>query len=74
MHKVALFEYVVIYQPRVRKDAMGNETQEPAKLLIPVTHVLCKDDKTAGMLAARAIPEEYLDKLDEVEIIVRPFG
>lgn len=68
-----LFEYAIIHHPKVVKDASGNETQGPDKLLTQPTHCLAGSDKEVAMRAAREIPEAYLDKLDEVEICVRPF-
>lgn len=69
-----LFEYAVIYHPKVTKDANGNETQGPDKLLVEPKYVLAGTDKEVAIKAARAIDETYLDKLDQVEIIVRPFS
>lgn len=68
-----LFEYAVLYHPKVVKDAQGNETQGPDQILTRPEFVLAKDDKEVAMRAARAIPDSYLDKLDQVEIVVRPF-
>lgn len=68
-----LFEYAVLYHPKVVKDAMGNETQGPDRIISDPIFTLAKDDKEVAMRAARAIPDEYLDKLDQVEIVVRPF-
>lgn len=68
-----LFEYAILYHPKVVKDANGNETQGPDKLLVQPTHVLATSEKEVAMRAAREIPEEYLTKLDEVEVCVRPF-
>jgi hypothetical protein len=42
-------------------------------LIVDVTRVLSNNDKEAMMLAARAIPTDYTDKLDRVEIALRPF-
>lgn len=70
---MSLFEYAVIYHPKTVKDAQGNETQGTDELLVKPTHILAKSDKEVAMRAARAIPEEYLDKLDRVEVCVRPF-
>lgn len=35
--------------------------------------LIAADDAQAMILAARAIPEAYLDKLDDVQVAVRPF-
>lgn len=69
-----LFEYVVLHHPKTVKDAQGNETQAADAIVVPVTHVLAKNEQEVGMRAARMIPEEYVGKLDEVEILVRPFA
>jgi hypothetical protein len=69
-----LFEYAVIHHPKVTKDALGNETQGPDVVVVAVTTALAKTQEEVAMRAARAIPEQYVDKLDEVEILVRPFA
>ena len=68
-----LFEYAIIYQPKQRTDAQGNDTTPPAVLLVEPTRLLCRDEKEATIQAARRIPDDYLDKLDEVELAIRPF-
>lgn len=69
-----LYEYAVIHHPKVVKDAAGNETQGPDTLVVAPKHLLAKNEGEVAMRAARAIPEEYTDRLDEVEIVVRPFA
>lgn len=68
-----LYEYAVIYNPLQTKEQ--KELGEPAKseLIVDVTRILSNNDKEAMMLAARAIPEKYTDKLAQVEIALRPF-
>lgn len=68
-----LFEYAVIHHPKTVKDAQGNETQGPDALLVDVTRVLAKNENEVAMRAARAVPDAFVEKLDEVEIVVRPF-
>lgn len=68
-----LFQFAVIYNPKTTKDPAGNETQGPPVLLVPITDVLATGEKEVAMRAARMIPEQYLDKLDLVEVCVRPF-
>jgi hypothetical protein len=69
-----LFEYAVLYHPKVVKDALGNETQGPDKILVEPKFVLAANDKEVAMRASREIDEAYLDKLEQVEIVVRPFN
>lgn len=68
-----LFEYAILHHPKVVKDQAGNETQGPDTILKEPTHVMAASDKEVAMRAAREIPEAYLNKLEEVEICVRPF-
>lgn len=65
-----LFEYAVICQPKLDKDG---DTVEPGKVIVPVQTELAKDEGQVNLLAARQIPEEYADKLDRVQVVVRPF-
>lgn len=74
MAKGMLFEYAILYHPKPSKDANGNDTTPKSEIVKPVTTILATSDKQVGILAARQIPDEYLDKLDQVEIIVRPFA
>lgn len=65
-----LFEYAVLFHPRSPKksDSNGN-----SQILVKPTTLLAKDEKVAVLLAAREIPQKFASKLDQVEIIVRPF-
>jgi hypothetical protein len=68
-----LYEYAVIYNPLATKDQMERGEKPKSELIVDVTRTLANNDKEAGMLAARAIPDAYTDKLDQVEIALRPF-
>jgi hypothetical protein len=69
---VKVFQYVIIFNPKPKEN---KETTEKAKILVDVTTVVATNEKHAGILASRAIPEEYLDRIadGEVEVVVRPF-
>lgn len=74
MAKGKLFEYAVIYHPKEKKDVAGNPVETKKSVLVtPPTTVLAVSEQEVAMLAARAIPTEYGDKLDDVEITIRPF-
>lgn len=74
MAKGKLYEYAVIFHPKTKKDAAGNELETKRSIIVTdVTRVLATSDKEVGMLAAKSIGEEYNDKLDDVEIVIRPF-
>lgn len=68
-----LFEYAIAYIPKETRDAQGNDTTPKGELIKDATRILAKSDKEVAIIAAREVPEKYLDKVDEVQIKVRPF-
>ncbi len=64
-----LYEFVALYHPKKKK---GEEKQK-SELIVDIQRVLADSEDEVKILAARAIPEEYADKLDRVELAVRPF-
>ena len=62
---VKLFQYVVVYHPK--------DDEEPAQIVVELRTVLAKSKEAAALRAAREIPLEYEEKLDRVEVAVRPF-
>lgn len=73
MAKGRIFEYAVIYHPKAKKDKEGNEVSQKSEILKDVERVLAASEDQVAILAGRAIPEAYLDKLEDVEIVVRSF-
>jgi hypothetical protein len=74
--KGKLYEYALIHHPRPVKAKDGEPYPAlPKSKFINggVKQVIARDDKEVGMVAAREIPDEFMDKLDEVEIVIRPF-
>lgn len=66
-----LYEYAVICNEKRDKDG---DVIEPAVIVVEPVTVLATDAAQAQMIAARAIPDEYMDgKLDRLEVVVRPF-
>lgn len=64
-----LFEIAVIYNPKKDTDI----EDKVSSIVVPITSVLAKDLTMAQMLAARLIPDAYANKLDQIEVVVRPF-
>jgi hypothetical protein len=74
MARGKVFEYAIIYHPKEKRDAAGNPLDNKKSILVQdLARVLAVTDKEVAMLAAKAIPDEYNDKLDDVEIVIRPF-
>ncbi len=68
-----LYEYAVIYNPLQTKEQNDRGEKPKSVLIVDVKRVLAGSDKEATMLAARDIPIDYADKLEQVEIALRPF-
>lgn len=68
-----LYEYAAIFNPIATKEQNERGDKPKSLLIVDVKRVLANSDKEAMMLAARDIPAEYTDKLDRVEIALRPF-
>jgi hypothetical protein len=73
MAKLNLFEYCVIYHPKETKKQEEDGIILKSELIRGITQILAKDDKEVAILAAREIPEKYIESLDRVEIKIRPF-
>ncbi len=65
-----IFEVAVLYVPAEKKN---EETTEKAVLLVKPIAILAKNDAAAQIQVARMIPAEYEDKLEQIQIAVRPF-
>jgi len=68
MHK--LYEYAVVCAEKRDRD---DEVVEAAEIIEGPTTILARDEKQAQVLAARAIPDTHLDKIDRLSVVVRPF-
>lgn len=68
-----LFEYAIIYHHALTKEDRDQGKTARSVLIQPITPVLARDEKEVMILAARSIPETHTDKLDQVEIAIRPF-
>jgi len=68
-----LFEYAVIFHHITTKEQAERGEKGKSAIIVDVQRVLANDAQQATMLAARAIPADFADRLDRVEIAVRPF-
>lgn len=73
MAKGKLFEYAVLYHPKEKKDAHGNIEDQKSEIVVEPRRVLAATEQEVGMLAAKAIPDTFNDKLAQIEIVIRPF-
>lgn len=68
-----VFEFMVIWHGKPTKEQREAGEDGGHKIVVDVQRVLAKDEKIAMMKAVQAIPVEYAEKLDQLEIACRPF-
>jgi len=68
-----LFQYAILHHPLPTKEQTERGETPRSVVVKDITSILVRDEREALMTAAREIPSEYLDKLDRVEIALRPF-
>lgn len=73
MAKGHLFQYAVLFHPRQTKDQRDAGEFPKSELVTNLTTVIAENADQVGMLAARSLPDKFVNTLDCVEIIVRPF-
>jgi len=64
-----LFEYSIFWIPTEQQKKDGKK----AEILVPTTTVLTATKEAAQTIASRAIPDAYIDQIDQVTICVRNF-
>lgn len=69
MKQNRVFEVIAVFTPNEKEEEAG----QTAKIVVEPRTVLAKDESTAAIVAARAIPEEYETRLDQVQVLARPF-
>jgi hypothetical protein len=73
MSKGKLFEFAVLYHPKPTKEEVESGDHPKSVMLTEVQRVLAGSQDEVAMLAARSVPEAYISKLENVEVVVRPF-
>lgn len=68
-----IFQYAVIYHPLPTKEQQERGERPRSEIVVPIESIVARDEKEVAMLASRSIPEKYADKLDRLEIAIRPF-
>lgn len=77
MAKSMLYEFVLLYHPKDKKNPTTGEVLESKKTILindKIGFVLATEEKQAAIMVARQIPAEYEDKLEDVQILIRPFA
>lgn len=68
-----LFQYAIVFHEKLAK-AQLDEGKTPQHIILKdISSVMARDEREVLLKAAREIAPEYTDKLDQIEIAVRPF-
>lgn len=67
--KLNLYQYCMLLHPKEKDGEFEGETT----MLIEPRTVLAKDEKQAAIKIARKIPDNQMENLDRIDIVVRPF-
>lgn len=59
-----LFQFAILLHP----------PKQNSVLLVPPQTILASKQSTVEIYAARLISDEYLDRLDQIEILIRPYS
>jgi hypothetical protein len=73
MARGRLFEYALLYHPKQTKDQLERGEEPKSEVIQEPKTVLATSEQQVSVLAARAIPADYVEQIDSVEIVVRPF-
>ena len=63
------FQYLVIWDPTDNQQDEG----DVSKIIVEPAIVLARSEEVAFLHAARAVPDLYIDQLDQCRVVVRPF-
>ena len=69
MKETKLFQYAIFFVPTEKEVKDGIK----ATMIKEITTVLAKNDQEVLIIASRQISDVYMDKLNQVQIVVRPF-
>lgn len=65
-----VFQFCAFWSPTEKQ--FKEEGMKP-KMVVDIQTVIAMDEDAVKTVAARAIPDEFDDQLDQVTVVVRPF-
>lgn len=74
MARGSLFQYAVLYHPNPTKQEQDLGETPKSQIVLAPDHLLAGSLEQAKTLVGRKIPENFLDKLDQLEILVGPMA
>lgn len=77
--KGKLFQYAILFHPNTQASEIleglqsGDVERKPSEMLVQPKWIVAQSEDEVKILAARDIPAEYTSKVDQLELLVRPF-
>lgn len=68
-----LFQFAIFHTPVQNRDQLERGEQPQPTIVVQPTTILAKNEQEAQLRAARAIPEQYAERLDQLTIAVSAF-
>lgn len=68
-----LYEVAILHHSKPTKAEEEKGVRPETKIIGEVKRFTAKDEREALLTAARDIPAEFISRLDEVEVLIRPF-
>jgi hypothetical protein len=66
-----LYQFAALFHP---SDDERKEEKKKDEIVVALKTVLAPNDQAAALMCGREIPQEYMDKLHQIEVLVRPFA
>lgn len=70
METPKLYQYAILWHPTKQE---REDDRAKSKVVVEPSVVLAANEQAALLTAARTIPKEYDDQLEQVEVALRPF-
>jgi hypothetical protein len=67
--RLSLFQYAIIFHPTEKEAKNGKKS----KIVVEPTTIMAETETIASMKIIKKIPKEYDERLDQIEIAIRPF-
>ena len=69
MKRATLYQYAILWHPNEQELEAGKKSE----ILVKPDIMLANDQNSAFIAASRQIPDQYMESLDQVDILIRPF-
>ena len=64
-----LFQYAILWHPTKEQEKDGRKSM----VVMEPTTILAESEQVAQMIAVKAIPDTYINELNQIVVALRPF-